>query len=54
MSLKLHVLHFHIDEFKEIQGDYSEEHGKRFHQDVELFEERYDDRCNEGTMGNYV
>ena len=31
MSLKLHVLHSHIDEFKDNMGDYSEEQGERFH-----------------------
>ena len=41
MSLKLHILHSHIDEFKHNLGDYSEEQGERFHQDVKSFEERY-------------
>ena len=41
MSLKLHVLHSHIDEFKDNMGDYSEKQDEKFHQDVKLFEERY-------------
>ena len=40
MSLKLHVLHSHIDEFKDNMGDYSEEQGERFHHDIKSFEER--------------
>ena len=41
MSLKLHILHSHIDEIKDNLGDYSEERGERFQQDVKSFEERY-------------
>jgi len=29
MSLKVHVLHAHLDEFKDNLGDYSEEQGER-------------------------
>ena len=54
MSLKLHVLHSHIDEFKDNMGDYSEEQGERFHQDVKLFEERYKGQYNESMMGDYI
>ena len=41
MLLKLHVLHSHIDEFKDNMGDYLEEQGVRFHQDVKSFKECY-------------
>ena len=54
MSLKLHVLHSHIDEFKDNMGDYSEKQGESFHQDVKLFEERYKGKYNESMMGNYL
>ena len=54
MSLKLHVLHSHIDEFKDNMGDCSEEQGERFHQDVKLFEEHYKGQYNESIMGNYI
>ncbi len=54
MSLKLHVLHAHLDEFKENLGDYSEEHGERFHQDIKSFEERYKGQYNESMMGDYI
>ena len=43
MSLKLRVLHDHLDVFKENMGGYSEEQGERFHQDIRSFEERYKD-----------
>ena len=54
MSLKLHVLHSHIDEFKDNMGDYLEEQGERFHQDVKSFEEHYKGQYNESMMGNYI
>lgn len=31
MSLKLHIIHSHLEKFKENLGAYSEEHGERFH-----------------------
>ena len=54
MSLKHHILHSHLDEFKENMGHYSEEQGERFHQDVSSFEMRYKGRCNESMMGDYI
>ena len=54
MSLKLYILHSHIDEFKDNLGDYSEEQHERFHQDVKSFEKRYKDQYNENMMGDYV
>ena len=54
MSLKVHVLHDHLDKFKDNMGDYSEEQGERFLQDVRSFEERYKGQCNEGMMGDYI
>ena len=40
MSLKLHVLHSHIDKFKDNMGDYLDEQDERFQQDLKLFKER--------------
>ena len=54
MSLKLHVLHSRIDEFKDNMGDYLDDQGKRFHQDVKSFEERYKGQYNESMMGDYI
>jgi len=40
MNLKLHFLDSHIDEFPQNLGDFSEEQGERFHQDMKEFERR--------------
>ncbi|GBP61598.1 hypothetical protein EVAR_27485_1 [Eumeta japonica] len=39
--IKLHMLHSHLEEFKDNMGAYSEEQGERFRQDVMDFEQRY-------------
>lgn len=54
MSLKLHMLHSHLNVFKENMGAYSEEHGERFHQDIMDFERRYQGQYNEAMMGDYI
>ena len=41
MSIKVHCLHSHLDRFPENLGDFSEEQGERFHQDIKVMEERY-------------
>ena len=38
MSLKLHFLHFHLDFFWDNLGNVSENHGERFHQDIQVME----------------
>ena len=54
MSLKLHILHSHNDEFKDNLEDYLEEQGERFRQDVKSFEEQYKGQYNENMMGDYI
>ena len=54
MSLKLHYLHAHIAFFRENLGDVSEEHGERFHQDIETMERRYNGHWDSAMMGDYV
>lgn len=54
MSLKVHMLHAHLDKFKDNLGAYSEEQGERFHQDVMNFEKRYQGQYNENMMGDYI
>ena len=54
MSLKLHMLHSHLDEFKDNLSDYSEQHGERFHQDIKNMEQRYIRQCNPNMMGDYI
>ena len=44
MSYKLHFLHNHSDQFPENCGDFSDEHGERFHQDIKNKEQRYQGR----------
>ena len=41
MSLKVHVLHSHLDFWGENLGDVSDEHGERFHQDISVMERRF-------------
>ena len=54
MSLKLHFLHSHLDFFRDNLGNVSEEHGERFHQDIQVMDKRYQERWNEAMMGDYV
>lgn len=53
MSIKLHFLHSHLDRFPNNLGDYSEEQGERFHQDLKVMEERYQGRWNSHMMADY-
>ena len=39
MSIKMHFLHSHLDYFPDNCGDYSEEQGEKFHQDISCMEE---------------
>ena len=41
MSIKMHFLSSHLDYFPDNCGDYSEEQGDRFHQELRQMEERY-------------
>ncbi|CAK8690383.1 unnamed protein product [Clavelina lepadiformis] len=54
ISMKVHMLDAHLDEFKDNMGAYSEEQGERFHQDIKDFERRYQGQYNESMMGDYV
>lgn len=53
MNLKLHFLDSHIDHFPENLGDYSEEQGERFHQDISEMETRYQGNWNINMMADY-
>jgi hypothetical protein len=50
MSLKLHVLHSHLDFFCDNMGDI----GERFHQDIAVMEKRYQDSWDSSMMGDYA
>lgn len=53
MSIKLHYLHSHLDRFPENLGDFSEEQGERFHQDIKTMEDRYQGRWDSHMMADY-
>ena len=53
MSIKVHYLHTHLDCFSHNLGDYSEEQGERFHQDIKVMEERYQVRWDDNMMADY-
>ena len=54
MSVKLHFLCSYLDFFQENLGKFSEEHGERFHQDIEPMEKRYKGRWDSAMMGDYI
>lgn len=53
MSIKVHYLHSHLDRFPENLGDFSEEQGERFHQDIKTMENRYQGRWDAHMMADY-
>ena len=53
MNYKLHFLHNHLDSFPENYGDYSEEQGEHFHQDVKVMEKRYQGRWDTSMLSDY-
>lgn len=53
MSIKVHYLHNHLDKFPANLGDFSEEQGERFHQDMRVMEERYQGRWDIHMMADY-
>ena len=53
MSIKVHFLKSHLNEFPANLGDVSDEHGESFHQDIKVMEERYQGRWNTNMMADY-
>ena len=53
MSYKIHFLDSHLDYFPENLGDYSEEQGERFHQDIREMESRYQGRWDINMMSDF-
>ena len=53
ISIKVHFIHSHLDQFPENLGDLSDEQGERFHQDIKTMEERYQGRWDIKMMRNY-
>ena len=53
MRLKLHFMDSHVQYFSENLEDYNEEQGERFHQDINVMEQRYQGRWDENMMADY-
>ena len=53
MSIKLHFLNAHLDEFPDNLGVVSDEQGKRFHQNFKTMEHRYQGRSDNVMMADY-
>jgi hypothetical protein len=53
MSVKMHFLNSHLDYFPDNCGNYSEEQGERFHQDITIMEQRYQGQWNVSMMADY-
>ena len=53
MSLKIHFLDSHFDFFSTNLGSVSDEHGERFHKDIQTFEKRYQGRWDASMLADY-
>jgi len=53
MFLKIHFLDSHLDFFPDNLGAVSDEHGERFHQDISIFEKRYQGQRSARMLAYY-
>ena len=53
MSLKIRFLDSHLDYFPDSCGAVSDEHGKRFHQQISYMEMRYQGKWSASMLANY-
>lgn len=53
MTVKLHFLHNHLDEFPDNLGHFSEQHGERFHKDIRTMETRYSGKDYSAMLSDY-
>jgi hypothetical protein len=53
MSLKLHFLHSHLAFFPDNLGAVSDEQGERFHQDIQMMEDRYQGFWSASMLADY-
>lgn len=53
MSPKIHLIHNHLDCFPPNCGDFSDEMGERFHQDLSQFENWYQGKVGPRMLGEY-
>jgi len=50
---RLKTLENYLDKFPENLGDFSEEQGERFHQDIRVMETRYQGRWDVNMMADF-
>ena len=53
MSYKMHFLHSYLDYFPSNLGDFSEEQGELFHQDISEMENRYQGKWDVNMMADF-
>lgn len=53
MNSNLHFLDSHVDQLPEINGDFSEGQGERFHQDLKEFKRRFQERWGIDMLADY-
>lgn len=53
MSLKIHMLHNHLDFFPENLGEVSDEHGEQFHQEIKEMERRFKGKSPVNMLAEY-
>ena len=53
MSIKMHFLNSHLNYFPDNCGNFSEEQGERFHQDIRVMKERYQGRWDASMLADY-
>jgi hypothetical protein len=53
MSLKIHMLHSHLDFFPDNCGMVSNEHGERFHPEIAMMEKQYHGRWSTSMLADY-
>ena len=53
MSLKMHLLHSHLDFFPPNLGKVTDEHGEGLHQDISTMEKRYAGKSSQNMLADY-
>lgn len=53
MSIKIHYIHSHLDFFPSNLGQFSDEHGERFHQEMMKIEKRYEGKDKIHMLADY-
>ena len=53
VSIKVHFRDSHLDKFPDNCGDFSDEQGERSHQDLNIMENRHQERWDKRMMADY-